>query len=60
MRPRVRVVSTGVPPRSRRKAAQGSRARASRALWAKEVGENREFFRDLDEEEEEEGEVAPP
>ena len=32
MRPTVRVASTAVPPRSRRKAAQGMRAMAIRAL----------------------------
>lgn len=52
MRPRVRVASTGVPPRSRRKAAQGTSATAIRALWLKVEGEKREFLRDLDEEEE--------
>lgn len=59
MRPRVRVARTGAPPRSRRKAAQGTRARAIRALCANDDGENLEFFRDLDEEEGE-GETPPP
>lgn len=48
MRPRVRVATTGVPPRSRRKAAQGTRATAILALCAKAEGENREFLRDLE------------
>lgn len=48
MRPRVRVAKTGVPPRSSRKAAQGTRAIAIRALWMKEEGENRDLLRDLD------------
>lgn len=48
MRPRVRVAITGVPPRSMRKAAQGTRATAIRALWANVEGENREFLRDLE------------
>ena len=48
MRPKVRVAITGVPPRSRRNAAQGTSATAIRALWAKEEGENREFLRDLE------------
>lgn len=51
MSPRVRVATTGVPPRSRRKAAHGTRVMARWALWAKEEGENREFLRDREEEE---------
>lgn len=35
MRPTVRVAITGVPPRSRRKAAEGIRARPMRPLWEK-------------------------
>lgn len=51
MRPKVRVARTGVPPRSRRKAAQGTNARAILALWAKVEGENREpLRRDLEDE----------
>ena len=41
----MRVATTGVPPRSRRKAAQGTRAMAIRALWVKVEGEYLEFFR---------------
>ncbi|KAL0335880.1 UNVERIFIED_CONTAM: hypothetical protein Sradi_4799900 [Sesamum radiatum] len=44
MRPTTRVATTGEPPRSRRKAAVGTRATAILALWTKEEGENREFF----------------
>lgn len=51
MSPNVKAAKTGVPPRSRRKAAQGTRATAILALWANEEGENREFLRDLIEEE---------
>lgn len=51
MRPKVSVASTGVPPRSRRKAAQGTNATAILALCAKDEGENRELVReDLEEE----------
>lgn len=42
------IATTGVPPRSRRKAAQGTRATAILALCAKAEGENREFLRDLE------------
>lgn len=48
MRPRVRVAATGVPPRSRRKAAQGTSATAILALCAKAAGVNRELWRDLE------------
>jgi len=41
----VRVATTGVPPRSRRKAAQGTRAMAIRPFWVKAEGEYLEFFR---------------
>lgn len=51
MSPRVRAATTGVPPRSRRKAAQGTSATAILALWTKADGANREFLRDLEEEE---------
>lgn len=39
------MITTGVPPRSRSKAAQGTRAMEILALWAKEDGEYLEFFR---------------
>ena len=37
-----------MPPRSRRKAPQGTRATAILELWTKLEGENREFLRDLE------------
>lgn len=46
-------MTTGAPPRSRRKAPQGARARAMRVLCAKKEAEKR----DLEEEVEEEGKL---
>lgn len=40
----MRVATTGVPPRSRRKTAEGTKAIAILVLWKKEEGENREFL----------------
>lgn len=48
MRPTIRVATTGVPPRSRRKAAHGTRAMAILELWANMEGANREFLTDLE------------
>lgn len=56
MRPTERMVRTGRPPRSRRKAAAGTRATATRALWENEEGE--ESSRLLEEDDEEEAAAA--
>lgn len=47
----MRIVKTGVPPKSRRKSAAGTRAKARRELWMKVEG-----VREWREEEEEEAE----
>lgn len=44
MRPRVRVATTGVPPRSRRKAAHGTSAIAVLLLWRNDEAMNLGFL----------------